>query len=1105
MPAALLASVSTWCLALALGGTGLPPGVSPLPAGPGDRPPLPLSEVITQLGPPQLAPRPRGLPPAGGSATESEALRRYVRAQVRRQEGASRRAADDLDAALRLDPTSAHLHRARADVAAELNDLARSASEWEAALALDPADPQAALAVGLTALETGQVRRAAAILAAAWTAHAEPGAAPSQRLGVAAEFALASGLTRALLRLECDEAALAPGRTALAVDPRALAAAQGNGLDAAVRALAALARDSGDAALRVGQWGLASDLLARSIELVPEPRAQALAAVAAIRANLPERARTVLEQIMDSGEPASDSQAFTAEWILRQVGGDSTIATEINARREQATTSGRLARLAAAAEPARAAEILDTAVAQGAVDRATLRAAFDALGPGAAAVLAIRTLQVDPALVRTAARELARSAPSVRALQSALDAAPDCPEREALRAGIAAFQRTPGVAWSVAERARERWPDEPAVAFALVEAARASADPSLVQRATVDAPEVLTSDAHWHADIARAALACGLTELASASLARCDALDIGSDAARGVRSAGVGAASGWTPRGRGEQALARGDLREAQGALLEAHAIEPDDEAAVGILLRVLPRTLGGEGALAWAEAEVRRNPNDPLAWDALVLQAVAQGQASAALALVDTHLAGDPECEAPIGAREALLRATGQEEAALLFARARTAALPPGPRRALEQGSVEAQAGDTLAALAALRVFAESAYPPPLGMRAAALELLCRLPASAERANLLRRIARDAILQDEGAPLEFFAYEALSAASDPALEHAVRISAAGMIGQEAAATALHRRPEAVEGWREAADFLASQGVPAGAAEFIRARLDDPADLAEADVQLLARAAFAADALEGAGSRAVDALHLLGRLRSEGVEPLGAPGPDPARPYTELAAIFTLAGDAVGSERILEAAAALDPDDPVAQNNLAYARAQRGVLDARTLELARRAVEARPGDPAHLDTLGWVRYLRGEIADIPATPGEGDSVGEHGALTLLRRAVGRAGRNASGEVLLHLGDALWRAGEREDSAKAWTAARSTARILDREQAIEIYRGALRRQTALRAVDPVRYWEEHDAAVAERADARLRAMQAGKEPPIAPLPADAPPARPEMIK
>jgi Tfp pilus assembly protein PilF len=1043
-----------------------------------------------------------------GSATESEALRRYVRAQVRRQEGVTRRAADDLDAALRLDPGSALLHRARADVAAELGDLPRATSEWEAALALDPRDPEAALAVGRAALDTGQVQRAAAVLAGAWRARAdaeEPGAPGARRLGPAGEFALAESLVRALLRLECDEAALEPGRVALEVEPARLAAAQGTGLDAAARAVAALARDTGEAALRVGRWGLASELLDRSIELVPEPRAQALAAVAAIHANLPERARAVLARILEPEEPASDAQALTAEWILRQLGGDAAVAAELEARLERAPASGRIARLLAAAAPARAEEILDDAVAKGAVDRATLRAAFEAAGVERAVSLAVRTLRADPALVRGAARELARGAPSARALRAALEGAPESAEREALRACVAAFHRSPGAAWSIAEDARERWPDEPVVAFALVEAARASADPSLVQRATVDAPDILGSDAHWHAAIARAALAAGLGELAAASLARCDALDLGGDAAREVRSAAVGAASSWTPRGRAEQALARSDLREAQAALLEAHALEPDDEATVGILLRVLPRTLGGEGALSWADAEARRCPNDPLAWDALALVAVSQEKAGAALARVDTHLAGDPDCEAPNGAREALLRATDQPEAALVVARARVAALPPGPRRALEVGSVEAQAGNIPGALEALRAFAESAFPPPSSMRAAALDLLRRLPPTAERAGLLRRIARDAIIQDEGAPLEFFAFEALSAASDPTLDPALRVTSAGMIGQEAAASALHRRSEAVESWRGAADFLAAQGAPECAAEFLRARLDDPAGLEEADVQTLARAAFASDALAGGGSRAVEALHLLGKLRAEGFEPLGAPGPNPARPYTELAAIFTLAGDAEGSERILEAAAALDPDDPVAQNNLAYARAQRGLLDARTLDLARRAVEARPGDPAHLDTLGWVRYLRGEIADLPADPSTPGAAGEPGALTLLRRAVGRAGRNASGEVLLHLGDALWRSGEHDDAVKAWTAARTTARLLGREQAIETYRGVIRRQTGLGAVDPARFWEEHDGSVAERADARIDAARAGREPPVAPVRVGSKPASGERLK
>ncbi|MBL9140645.1 MAG: hypothetical protein JNK53_02155, partial [Phycisphaerae bacterium] len=467
----------------------------------------------------------------------------------------------------------------------------------------------------------------------------------------------------------------------------------------------------------------------------------------------------------------------------------------------------------------------------------------------------------------------------------------------------------------------------------------------------------------------------------------------------------------------------------------------------------------------------------------------------AAGLARIESRLATDPDSTAVLPAREALLRAVGDTESALVSARARTAALPPGPRRALERASVEAQAGDAAAAVDALRTLAEGAYPPPLGMRAAALGVLQRLPESADVAVLMRRMARDAILDDAAAPLEFYAYEALSAAGDPSFDAHTRQEFVVMIGAEAAEAPLHRSAESVESWRSACDFLAMQGHPAEAAEFVRARLEDVGDLQDADLALLARAAFSADALVGGGSRTVQALHLLGRLRGAGREPFNAPPDFPASPYTELAALFTLVGDSDGAERILEAACAVDPDDPVVLNNLAYSRAQRGVLDARTLDMARRAVAARPDDPSHLDTLAWVLYLTGHAADTGDQPG---------AVTLLRRAIARSGRNGGSAALhLHLGDALWRTGDVEGAKQAWKASVDRTQALNEQETLEVYRRALRRQTGLAAVDAARYYEEHDAAVARSSQDRLTAVAAGREPPVSPIIAPVAPAAGEL--
>ena len=128
--------------------------------------------------------------------------------------------------------------------------------------------------------------------------------------------------------------------------------------------------------------------------------------------------------------------------------------------------------------------------------------------------------------------------------------------------------------------------------------------------------------------------------------------------------------------------------------------------------------------------------------------------------------------------------------------------------------------------------------------MRAAALDIARRVPATAPgRAELIRRIARDAIMANPAAPLEFYAFEALGAASDPGIDADAAADGVAMIASEAAGVAALR--EQSEPWRSSADFLLSQRLPRAAAEFLRARLEDPAGLSDADVTLLMRAAIA--------------------------------------------------------------------------------------------------------------------------------------------------------------------------------------------------------------------------------------------------------------------
>jgi Flp pilus assembly protein TadD len=68
-----------------------------------------------------------------------------------------------------------------------------------------------------------------------------------------------------------------------------------------------------------------------------------------------------------------------------------------------------------------------------------------------------------------------------------------------------------------------------------------------------------------------------------------------------------------------------------------------------------------------------------------------------------------------------------------------------------------------------------------------------------------------------------------------------------------------------------------------------------------------------------------------------------------------------------------EAALKIDPDQPVALNNLAYLLAKRLNKPAEALPYAKRASRVLPQDDNVLDTYGWVLSLNGKLGDAAGT------------------------------------------------------------------------------------------------------------------------------------
>ena len=1074
-----------------------PPGIPASRVAPMQRPPITLVAALTEITQPKAVPLTNLPGPTPGSATESEALRRYVRGKQRAMDGQYARAADDIDAALRLDPSSTALRATRARIAGAAGDMPRAKAEWEAVLAQDPADLQALISVGIAAFDAGQPARTAALLGAAWIRlHAEGFVSISD----AGRAAIGSALARSLFRLGFDEAGLEVATVALAVPEESVAEQRGDGIDAASRAAAQLALEAGEAALRARRPDVSFAMLARSVDLVPHPRTVALAAYAQMLAGDVAGARATLSVLMDDGPWRDAERTALASWLLTSLAGDASAretlalaaisAVPIGSRQGLLSPEARarMARLMVAAGDVDAGSIeLDAAITDGATDATSLDAAFRRSGDVDAPRIAFAVVTAHPDCLRDACRALVRASRELRTLRLAIEDLPAGGVRESIAAGVLATVRSPGDAWRRASAAVDTDPSRAPLESMLLAAVSAE-DPALVARAAACAPVAFDSDASWHASLACAFAQTGATIEAEQSLARAELLSeaIGQlppSLRRALNNAHAlvdGRAPEGSPRSRAEGALAGGDAVSAVAELLLAHSIDPDDATAAAMLLDLLPRTEGPRAASEWLMRELAITPNDPLLWQPVVLQAAGSGRAVDALARVDARLAADPDDTLALPWREILLRAAGRSAEAAAASRGRIDSLPAGPRRSIEEADSELQFGSAVAAVEALERFYESAYPPPISMRAAALDIARRIPvATPGRGQVMRRIARDSIFTNPRASLEFYAFEALGASSDPAMTPERAVDAAAMIAAEAATIDAFRI--SADPWRACADFLLAQQQPRAAGEFLRACLDDPSKLSAEGISLLARAAVACDAI--AGGRAADSIALASRLRGLGYQPFGTadrPGSD----FDAISGILTLLGDSAGAELVMEAGLAVDPADGALLNNLGFARLERGLIDERTEQLLEQALRLRPSDAGTLDSLGWLRYMQGRFTDADGAPG---------ALSLLERAVTGAGRAPSALQYDHLGDARWRAGDHEGARRSWADADRVADGgIPRERTIELLRQVFRRQIGLAAIDAARYHDEHDGMVATRARGKIETVLRGSEPETAPI-------------
>ncbi|MES2537736.1 MAG: tetratricopeptide repeat protein [Pseudomonadota bacterium] len=98
---------------------------------------------------------------------------------------------------------------------------------------------------------------------------------------------------------------------------------------------------------------------------------------------------------------------------------------------------------------------------------------------------------------------------------------------------------------------------------------------------------------------------------------------------------------------------------------------------------------------------------------------------------------------------------------------------------------------------------------------------------------------------------------------------------------------------------------------------------------------------------------------------------------------------------------------AIAPNNHNAYNALGYSLAERNIRLPEAFTLIEKALQLAPDDPFIIDSMGWVQFRLGRLAEAEA---------------LLRRAYAL---RPDAEIAVHLGEVLWVRGQQDDAKKLW--------------------------------------------------------------------------------
>lgn len=532
---------------------------------------------------------------------------------------------------------------------------------------------------------------------------------------------------------------------------------------------------------------------------------------------------------------------------------------------------------------------------------------------------------------------------------------------------------------------------------------------------------------------------------------------------------------------RSQRNIRNGRYERALERLLVLCDNDPSDLESLQLLVTVWGQLNRLDAALRWLEPRLEDRPGDPSLLAQWVAVSVQRARVDEAMSRVEEVLAAEPVNDAARLLLESLCRRRGDIDRAVTLGEERLLERPRGIRRELELAALYAGAGRDDASVTRLEWILEQTDVANFDLLVSALGVVGRLGDELEGRDelALSYVERIVALYPE-APLQVYGSGLRALAALGPLDERFDELAATAAAHAGGGAGPSLRDAEV--WRQLAQALVDADHPAAAGRALRARLRADAPLDNDARTLLAMVALVTDAR---ANRADDSIKLVEQMVDTAAlsRLFGADRPQPrAELFYSISIMYALLGSDTGSEQLLRETIRLDPEHPMALNNLGYTRLEMGMADAETAAWIERAHELSPDNSNVLDTVGWWRYKTGNFEGDHETPG---------ALPLIRESMDQANQE-SPEVLDHLGDTLWRLGNADGAVKAWSRA---AELLNdperRRQEEQLYIFLQTRQWGLLVADPSEIYHRQHGRILTSVEAKLREAADGGTPDVAP--------------